>query len=89
MGIKYATWVWKTRPFTVRILNLINHAKPVAITPKYNNDKVDFKVGLESQGLSIINENGNKNMTDHNVVEVVTFSFFLFLSFRVSKPPIQ
>ena len=29
--------------------------------------------------LKII-EKGNKKMTDHNVVDVVTFSFFLFLN---------
>ena len=40
-GIKYATWVWNTNPFTVNILNLINQAKPVATTPRYNNDNVD------------------------------------------------
>ena len=69
----------KTRPFTVKILNLINHANPVAITPRYNKDKVDAKVGLDFHGVSIINEKGNRKITDHNVVEVVTFSFFLFL----------
>ena len=34
MGIRYATCVWKTNPFTVNILNLINQAKPVATIPK-------------------------------------------------------
>ena len=74
---------------TVKILNRINQANPVAITPKYNNDKVDSKVGLDSQGLSIINENGNKKITDHIVVDVVTFSFFLSFNFKVNRPPIQ
>ena len=39
--------------------------------------------------FSIINEKGNKKITDHNVVDVVTFSFFLFFNFKVNKPPIQ
>ena len=34
IGIKYATWVWKTNPLTVNILNLNNQAKPVATTPR-------------------------------------------------------
>ena len=37
----------------------------------------------------MISENGNKNITDHKVVEVVTFSFFLCFNLKVSKPPIQ
>ena len=37
---------------------------------------VEASVGLEFHGVSKINENGNKKITDHNVVEVVTFSFF-------------
>ena len=45
--------------------------------------------GLEFQGVSKITEKGSKKITDHNVVEVVTFSFFLFFNFKVSKPPIQ
>ena len=45
----------------------------MAITPKYNKDKVDAKVGFDSHGDSIINEKGNKKITDHNVVDVVTF----------------
>ena len=51
----------------------------MAITPKYNNDRVDTKVGLEFQGVSKKIEKGNKKITDHNVVDVVTFSFFFFL----------
>ena len=35
IGIKYATWVWKTKPFTVNILNLTSQANPVATVPKY------------------------------------------------------
>ena len=69
----------KTKPFTVKILNLINHANPVAIVPKYNKDKVDINVGVEFQGVSIIKEKGNKKIIDHKVVDVVTFSFFSFL----------
>ena len=34
-------------------------------------------------------EKGSKKITDHKVVDVVTFSFFLFLNFKVSNPPIQ
>ena len=30
-----------------------------------------------------------KKITDHKVVEVVTFSFFLFFNFSVNNPPIQ
>ena len=56
----------------------------MAITPKYNKDKVDAKVGFDSHGVSIINEKGNKKITDHNVVDVVTFSFFLFLFLLIS-----
>ena len=79
----------KTKPFTVKILNLINHASPVAIVPRYNNDKVDTKVGFDSQGVSIIKEKGNKKITDHKVVDVVTFSFFSFFNFKVNNPPMQ
>ena len=89
IGIKYATWVWKTKPFTVKILNLINHAKPVAITPKYKSERVEASVGDDSHGVSMINEKGRRKITDHKVVEVVTFSFFLFFNFKVNKPPIQ
>ena len=32
----------------------------MAITPKYNNDKVEIKVGFDCQGASMINEKGNK-----------------------------
>ena len=36
------------------------------------------------------NYEANQNeMTDKIVVEVVTFSFFLYLNFKVNKPPIQ
>ena len=89
IGIKYATWVWKTKPLTVKILNLISQAKPVAITPKYTKERVEDKVGEEFQGDSKINEKGRRNITDHKVVEVVTFSFFLFFNFKVNKPPMQ
>ena len=61
----------------------------MAITPKYSNDKVEAKVGEEFQGVSIINENGKRKITDQIVVDVVTFSFFLFLSFKVNNPPIE
>ena len=88
-GIKYATWVWNTNPLTVNILNLINQAKPVATTPRYNNDNVDSNDGLAFQGASNIIDRGNKKITDQRVVEVVTFSLTLFLSLRVNKPPIQ
>ena len=59
------------------------------IGPKYNNETVDSKVGLEFQGDSKNKEKGNKKITDHKVVEVVTFSLTLFLSLRVNKPPMQ
>ena len=64
IGIKYATWVWKTKPFTVKILNLISQANPVAITPKYNNATVEAKVGLEFQGVSKRNDKGKRKITD-------------------------
>ena len=89
MGIKYATWVWNTNPLTVKILNLINHASPVATTPKYNRDNVDANDGLEFQGVSKIREKGSKKITDQMVVDVVTFSFFLFFNLSVINPPIQ
>ena len=57
----------------------------MAITPKYNKDKVDAKVGFDSHGVSIINEKGNKKITDHNVVDVVTFSFFYFLILKLTN----
>ena len=76
-------------PLTVKILNLINHARPVAITPRYSNEKVEIKVGSEFHGVSKTIEKGSKKITDHRVVEVVTFSFFLFFNLSVSKPPIQ
>ena len=47
-----------------------------------------LKLGLNSK-VSITNEKGNKKITDHKVVDVVTFSFFLFLNFKVNNPPIQ
>ena len=56
---------------------------------RYNNDKVDSIVGLAFQGASNNIENGNKKITDQSVVEVVTFSLTLFLSFKVNSPPIQ
>ena len=58
-------------------------------SPKYNNASVDAKDGEDSQGVSIINENGRRKITDHKVVDVVTFSFFLFFNFKVNRPPIQ
>ena len=78
----------KTSPLTVKILNLISQAKPV-ITPKYISDNVEARDGLEFQGVSKIREKGSKKTTDHIVVDVVTFSLDLFLSFKVNKPPIQ
>ena len=50
---------------------------------------VDAKVGLEFQGDSRNKEKGNKNIIDQSVVDVVTFSFFSFLNFKVNNPPIQ
>ena len=79
----------KTKPLTVKILNLINQASPVAITPKYNNDRVEDKVGLDFQGVSKLMIKALKKITDHKVVDVVTFSFFLFLILKFNKPPIQ
>ena len=79
----------KTNPFVVKILNLISQANPVAITPRYNKDNVEAKVGLEFQGVSITKDAGNKKINAHNVVEVVTFSLFLSFSFNVNKPPMQ
>ena len=73
MGIKYATLVWNTRPFTVNILNLINQANPVATTPRYKSAKVDSVDGFNSQGASKIIDKGNKKITDQSVVDVVTF----------------
>ena len=51
----------------------------------------DVQVALETSEKSLSKkiENGIKKIIDHNVVEVVTFSFFLFLSFKVNIPPIQ
>ena len=51
--------------------------------PKYKSDNVDCSVGLEFHGASNIRENGNKKITDHNVVDVVTFSFPLVFNFKV------
>ena len=51
----------------------------MATTPKYNSDNVDSNVGLACQGDSNIIDNGNKKITDQKVVEVVTFSFTLFM----------
>ena len=61
----------------------------MAITPRYNNEIVDPKEGLEFHGVSNIIEKGNKKITDHKVVEVVTFALILLLSLRVKSPPIQ
>ena len=69
----------KNQTVDCQILNLISQAKPVATTPKYNNDIVDAKDGLEFHGVSKNKERGSKKITDHNVVDVVTFSFLLFL----------
>ena len=57
--------------------------------PKYKRDIVDSKDGLEFHGVSKNKDNGNKKITDHKVVEVVTFSFTLLFSLRVKSPPIQ
>ena len=46
-------------------------------------------MGLEFQGVSMITEKGKRKITDHKVVDVVTFSFFLFFNFKVNNPPIQ
>ena len=51
--------------------------------------KAEQKDGEEFHGVSIINEKGKRKITDHIVVDVVTFSFFLFFNFRVNKPPMQ
>ena len=40
------------------------------------------------KNLNLI-EKGKRKITDHMVVDVVTFSFFLFFNFKVNKPPIQ
>ena len=80
IGIKYATWVWNTNPLTVKIRKRISQANPVATTPKYKSDNVDCNVGLEFHGASNNRENGNKKITDHKVVDVVTFSLILFKS---------
>ena len=48
------------------------------MTPKYNNEIVEAKVGEKFHGVSRINEKGRRKITDHKVVDVVTFSFFLF-----------
>ena len=89
MGIKKATWLWKTNPFTVNILNLINQANPVAITPKYKSDRVDSIVGFAFHGDSNNKDKGSKKITAQNVVEAVTFTFTLFFNLSVKKPPIQ
>ena len=52
-------------------------------------DNVEMIDGFEFHGVSITTDKGKRNITDHSVVEVVTFSFFLFLSFKVKRPPIQ
>ena len=44
---------------------------------------------LNTNDVSKAIENGRRKITDHNVVEVVTFSFFLFFSCKVRSPPIQ
>ena len=63
---------------------------PIVETIKqYKSDKVEARVGFEFHGVSKIRENGSKKITDHKVVDVVTFSFRLFLNFNVIKPPIQ
>jgi hypothetical protein len=47
------------------------------------------ELGFEFQGASTLMRNGNKKITDHKVVEVVTFSLILFLSLSVKRPPMQ
>ena len=59
------------------------------IIPKYNKERVETIVGEDSHGLSIINEKGRRKITDHKVVDVVTFSFFLFFNLKVNNPPMQ
>ena len=61
----------------------------MATVPRYKSEIVEPKVGLEFHGCSRIKENGSKNIIDHKVVEVVTFSFPLSLIFSVSNPPIE
>ena len=67
----------------------MSHAKPVATIPKYNNEKVEAADGVKFQGVSSIKEKGRRKITDHNVVDVVTFSFLLCFNFSVNNPPMQ
>ena len=46
-------------------------------------------MGEEFQGCSKIIDNGNKNINDQIVVDVVTFSFPLSFILNVKIPPIE
>ena len=52
-----------------------------------DRDRVEFIEAFVSKGFSIIKLKGIKNITDQSIVEVVTFSFPLFLIFNVNIPP--
>ena len=44
---------------------------------------------FNKSSIKPVKDKGNKKITDHNVVDVVTFSFFLFFNFKVNNPPMQ
>ena len=48
---------------------------------------VESILGFKFQGFSVKIVIGIKNMVPHINIDAVTFSFFLLLIFKVSKPP--
>ena len=52
-------------------------------TAAARRENVEAKEGLAFHGSSKIKENGSKKITDHKVVDVVTFSFFWFFNFTI------
>ena len=56
--------------------------------PRYIKDKVDSNDGFKFQGCSIIKEIGQTNIVPQINIDAVTFSFFLWLIFKVNIPPI-
>ena len=74
--------VFEILSFTVNILNLISQASPVAITPKYTNERVEAKVGEEFHGVSKINEKGKRKLL---TIELLTSLHFHFSCFLILK----
>ena len=77
----------KLSHFFFKILNLKSQAIPVGNTPRYINAKVDSIEGFKFQGCSKNKDIGHIIIAPQINMEAVTFSFFLWLIFKVNIPP--